>query len=1048
MFETFTLDFKLENYINLKPHKIEFNDCIHIIIFADHISENLESTKDNKEDIFEENNLKQDAILDQEITTDKKIITHKMKNMLLFKHTSLLDFKKIVNSICNCEVFNLNLAFSDKYNFSNKLPNVNFYDNYLSVGNNSIYFKTTTNFKNDYGNQIVFYLPTYQKNLKYVTELIKRTSKVSTLKLNYQFNKLSLIYYTTKKDININLCELFNLHDCKKIFKRIIIHDTLLDHYYNKPLIQYIKQPNTFELGTKHVEAKMNTLTLIYSKHVTDNIVIDSIDIFKDGNLKLNLNINNDASVENILKILEDYFKTETDGISEFSYLYNHLYINEVNSGLDSLTENDYIIKVTDVNSIYTIPNSSLSDVKSLNKIFIFPEIKSRFKSNTSVNFNHYNFLNENILYSFLREIYNNGSINESSYKNKICPELHYTLDSTKNLVLSCTRFSSFEEMVFALYFTLPLVQYPHMITEDFNDEDKIAKKIILRSQKISTKTNLKQLLAKDPILFAPRTVDKKPRSYSALCQKQEQRPVLLSQQEYNIIKEILPESVMDLQNQTYENQHNYLFCPFENFKYFNYHHFNGQKCIVRCTTKLSNQTQYNQCANELGAYSKTEFNNKYENNSIIFYNEYLNENRKCYPPNEFRNLLLDYVLISPKLNNEHISQYCHRIYNMDPFIIKRDSNNKRYYILSTFDENNSEDSMLCIQTENNEQKFMIFINIKNNRPLILKENPEFKNFFKHFIRNNIIYDNYINFVCEHILMDYSLNNKQLISLKEKIKKISELKITDFIKEIKTNWNCQIVYQKNKLYGIIKKKDNIKYYYPTPIIDQINIDSTFIKADTLLKDIYSKNIILPSLETINPNEKIVDTQSKFEYIVKPSMDEIKYISGLLFETQLEPVLICCQETELNEKYITDYIIIDTDIYYQMMFLKKKIQIKINTIFTKDENMIYYLENQIEKYIKINPEYENMTKEENTQRFIQYIDSKNVYSEENQFVYIGTNTISLMKSKINKKDMIDVINSDAISFDKIEIGDFIYNKIIKSLKLHHELTEQIIEKQFI
>jgi len=215
-----------------------------------------------------------------------------------------------------------------------------------------------------------------------------------------------------------------------------------------------------------------------------------------------------------------------------------------------------------------------------------------------------------------------------------------------------------------------------------------------------------------------------------------------------------------------------------------------------------------------------------------------------------------------------------------------------------------------------------------------------------------------------------------------------------------------------------------------------------------LKGIYSKNIILPSLENINPNENIIDKHSKFEYIVKPSMNEIKYISGLLFETQLEPVLICCQETELNEKYITDYIIIDTDIYYQMMFLRKKVQIKINTIFTKDENMIYYLENQIEKYIKVNPNYENMTKEENIQHFIQYIDSKNVYADENRFAYIGTNTISLIKSKINKKDMINVINSDAISFNKMEIDDFIYNKIIKSLKLHHELTEQIIEKQFI
>lgn len=1051
MSKTFSLNFELKNYINTKPHKIEFNDYTHIVIFADGTFEStdniVEDNNNQEEDIFNDKKVNHDDILEQEITEDKKIITHKLKKLMLFKNTSLLEFKKIINSVCNCEVFDLDLVFNDKYGFSNKIPNMNYYDNYLSVGNSSIYLKANSNIKLDYANQIVFYLPTYQKTLKYIKDLIKRASKKPILNLNYQINKISLIYYTTKTDININLCNLFNLHNCKKLFKRVIIHDVLLDSYTNKPSTQYIKQLNNFDLGLKHVEAKMNTLTLFYSKHISDNITIDTINIFKDGNFQLNLNISSEISIEDILKIITDYFKTEVENVSEFEYLYNHLYINEVNSGLDSLTKDDYYVKITNVNSIYSIQNGTLTDINNLNKIFIFNEIKSRFKSNTSINFNHYNFLNENILYLFCREIQNNGNIIESNYKTKICPEIHYTLDSMKNLVLSSSRFSSFDEMLFGLYFTLPLVQYSSLNVDESINENEISKNIIKRCQKISTKTNLKQLLAKDPILFAPRTVDKKARSYSALCQKQEQRPVLLNQQEYNIIREILPESVCDLQNQTFENQRNYLFCPFEDFKYLNYHHFNGQKCIVRCTTKLSNQTQYDQCANELGAYTKSQFTNKYENNSIIFYNEYLNENRRCYPPNEFKNLLMDFIMFSPKLQNEHISQYCARIYNTTPFIIKRDSINKLYYILSDFDEKDYDKSMLCIQTENNSDKYMIFINVTNNKPLILNDLPELKNFFKSFFKNNTIHQNYIKFVCEHVLIDYSLSTKEINGLKTKLEHISKYSINEFIKEIKKNWNCQFVYKKNNLYGIIKKNNSIKYYYPTPIINQINIDSTFIKTDTLLLDLYSNNILLPSFESINVKN---DIQSNFEHtlVIKPTMNQTKYISGINFKTQTENVLICCQEKELDINDNTDYIIVDTNIYYQMLYINKKINIKVNTVFTQNENIVFYLENQLEKFVKKFPSYENNTIDENIKLFIKFIDDQNVYDNENQFVYIGSNIISLLRSRINKKDMIEILNTKLISFNKIDVDDFIYNKIIKSLNLTHENNEIILEKQFI
>ena len=45
-------------------------------------------------------------------------------------------------------------------------------------------------------------------------------------------------------------------------------------------------------------------------------------------------------------------------------------------------------------------------------------------------------------------------------------------------------------------------------------------------------------------------------------------------------------------------------------------------------------------------------------------------------------------------------------------------------------------------------------------------------------------------------------------------------------------------------------------------------------------------------------------------------------------------------------------------------------------------------------------------------------------------------------------MIDILNEKLISFNKDDINDFIYNKIIKSLNLSHETNEVILEKVFI
>ena len=105
------LSFKLEHYINTKTHIVEFPDRIHTIKFADKLNIKNNSNKKDDDDIFaEEKTIDYKPLLEQDIKEEesngKKIYHHIMKNLVLFKNTSLTNLLKLINSICQCDIIN------------------------------------------------------------------------------------------------------------------------------------------------------------------------------------------------------------------------------------------------------------------------------------------------------------------------------------------------------------------------------------------------------------------------------------------------------------------------------------------------------------------------------------------------------------------------------------------------------------------------------------------------------------------------------------------------------------------------------------------------------------------------------------------------------------------------------------------------------------------------------------------------------------------------------------------------------------------------------
>ena len=274
--------------------------------------------------------------------------------------------------------------------------------------------------------------------------------------------------------------------------------------------------------------------------------------------------------------------------------------------------------------------------------------------------------------------------------KINIIPEIHFTF-SGSNLTIFCNKFYSLDELKFELSFILPLIDYGN-IAKEMDENVSPVDVILIRLRSIPVKQNLKQLIAADPELFGPRKVSRNYRAYSALCQNKEQRPSIITNKEYEILKESIPNSVIKLRNQTFPDQYINIACPYEKFPILNFHHFNNQKCIVRCTTKQTNPGQYNNCASELGANILQTSHLTYQSNNIIKYNDNLPLSRYCFLPQELQEIFSDYVCINFRTINKEtdMKDYVRRVFKAMTLIIRRNNINKEYEIISDFDSTNN----------------------------------------------------------------------------------------------------------------------------------------------------------------------------------------------------------------------------------------------------------------------------------------------------------------------------------------------------------------------
>ena len=678
--------------------------------------------------------------------------------------------------------------------------------------------------------------------------------KIPRLKLsiNYSQIKVLLAYHAPSNAISsIDISKLFNIHHVWN-YSKVYIHSDNIDNFLSNPRpIQYVKTSSNSSNAFKGVEPLFNTCALYSGTNIKDGISLHHIEIFPSMDVNLVFtNINASATWESISSTLKEWVDENYIDILrkakineavynlDFSYDYYTPYFNHVNGSLNLIG-----LGVNDIDNLADILQQETCNMK--------------FKTRTSMEFNVYDFYSvgtsSNLIY--LKGVHEFLTL-PIAYK-ELLPNVHVGLTDTGG-VLTFKNINSINELMFTIGFVIG-----NFKKLDMNDSGNSSKALTainenteldieaIRKKSSKFGKNLLKILEKmDPRLFGPRKINKGVRSFSGLCQKQKQRVVPITQDEYEYLREIVPASVANLQNQSYPDQRIYLFCPFKKYPFLNYHTFPHQLCIVRCTTKSSNKTQYMFCSKSLGAEHVAEINNRYENQTITLYNPLITKGRKCKLPDEWKMILVNYVVI--KLNiDSNIMQYCREEYDKTAFIIKRDVMHERYLIRTEYNAN--DDYVLVIEDEIPDEYFLV-IDEKTSQPLIFSKCPELMKFFVENIRKTNEQYNFFNYLEK--IFDAKLSDKY------------ELTVKNILNYIKEKFNIKYVYQGSYILGIIWKD---KLYFTPRLFWQFEDDISNELLFKAIDGVLNGKLKFPSINDIDKEmvkELYVDYQDGKCHMVK------------------------------------------------------------------------------------------------------------------------------------------------------------------------------------
>lgn len=975
----FNFTFKLKDYINTNP--ITITDKSLNKTWTIKFTNNIVDTKTQSEDIFNLTTDFQPKITRNgtEITVDMCLYQNSYLNLLFQFLFSLIQLQPH-------QIVSIN-------NIPLTVP-TNLIIDCTSIGVNPLNVVVDSSII-DYNDYTKDYIIWYVKNNHYVYTVINQSHK--PLKVYSSISNYEVIYYNQKQGCYCDLIQLFNIHSTNSEFQRFFLHDIRLDDYYNANPKIYIKANVSDKTNLKHVQNQYSTLTLAYLAKVNDNIMLNDIDIYNDGSFKFYFIINGTISLSNIEQAVNKYLDEHLEELFDKTLIKHTSYFKSIDD-LMSFGVKDYRCEMFKMKSVYKFNDINLKTLSAIRNQFFMLGHTSRFSSNTSIALSLPSFFNRNILHNIGLYYNVNNTANENIMTIFIIPEIHFTFADT-DLSIFCNKFYSPNEVKFILPYILPLIEYTETYTATSSQSLNTVRARVLA---IPVKQNLKELYGIDPILFGTRQLDSAQRAYSALCQDKEQRPSIITKNEYDLIKDIVPDSVCRVDNQTYKNQSIHLYCPYEINPTINFKHYKQQKCIVKCTAKQTSSGQFNYCAEQLHAdVSINPATTKISKLKIKF-TDSLSYGRYCQLPKELLNVFpnckfVNSISVVPE--NTTLASYLYTKHGCYPFIMQRNDITKEYIILSDFNDKKAYCLVVIPSLQSN--YYYIMLGEKQHIVPNISENPNFVKLITTISNDSFV--RVLNKILNLTIISTSIYNyiQQLIQL-------------EYMPVVK---NRQIV--------AVVSKDKTLYYIPSFPFDEGNLDNN---AKGVLDELLNGKLKYPNIK-----DYVLEENDRY------CLNIDNQIVGIFWFLNNRYTLMLTKPIKYsNELNVVRY---GTTKYHNLILNTSNIQVIKQLTRLNSVNSITVIVHMLLRY------YTYITNEYDKTKFIDFCYDFGILTPDNS-IYEKKNLalFDILKTKINVKEFTKVV--DGIIFSQENISDILYNDLRTSLILPHESSEKIVTKLMV
>ncbi len=927
---------------------------------------------------------------DFELDIERKDNKIYVKNLNLLPYLTLDELKYIVAMIIKTDYLNIFSIYTEegedveyvneidkeiskkcKLSYNNdKLPDYSALSATACIGYHKLYVCVAYDGKELNNNYDFKFYPRYLKIINYIDNITKETKHDITREdiinnSSIQTIEILLINGNEKHEsINkINIIKLFTLLHTSLSLKKIIINDnTLTEYNLEDRETQYAKTLIEINDGFKNTFSRFNCCSLYVINDIAPGILLSRLEIYKNGFIKCCFMINDPAlTIKEIKENIKEYFKkeivdNEIQGTGKFWKLLNKMNISECvyNYYYDDINMLPIYHNIT---YVMTLDNIKANKFKGTIKLVDQGIPTVVYSTNTSAFFSCYSNLDYGLFYNYIYSKCLHALVTENTIKTDIITHLHVQKQDEETCICGVSKCYNINDFIINILLILPI--FDKDLQEDVENEtfenltlEQKIKKIRQKYQKIPTKKALKKLNETDPVLFDNRKIsDSETRPYSALAQKKEQRVVSITKNEYDEIIQLEPEYASNIRNQTQGNQRLYLFCPYENFPYLNYHHYHNQLCIPKCTTNITKRSQYLFCMDQLDA---KDISNKPVNDAskmIVYYSPLLAPGRRCHVPEELAYVCENYILykIEP---TENIYNYCFDKYKTTPFIITRDNINGCYIMNSEIEQ--GIEYNLVLQSELDSMYYIVNTEI-THEPYLINEHEEFKEFINSIQLNrasNYIYFNYINDVFkldlskEYETLSFSKIAKLIVE-KHDIKFITDVSKTHFIGALKDNkllLTQKVEININNFKNMFIPINNVINTCEFPDIDLFNEDKiTKYYKDYNTGKIYvieydNINIIIDpidenDLNVFNPNICLFDYEAYlniYRFSVSKRNKEKKY-KVFKFNNELEQFVSLLIYIYYNT---FSFKVFDEDEFINV--------IKSTNIITEKESLIKYL----------------------------------------------------------------------------------------------------------